>query len=234
MPADQKSLSPGNQALEGTWEADYVSGSGASFDSLFPNRKPTIIFNLSENKVSGNGGCNNFHAGFSMEGNNIKFQQPASTRMACPGNGEQLFFKALLSVTKFGVTENTLNLIADDIAVMRLQRKAVDSHTSQSSVDWPGNYRGVIPCADCPGIEITLRLNSNNTYEMQQTYLERNIAPITSSGNFSWLDNGSKIVLDSEKDKRRFQVGENRLFWLDQDGKRITGALADKYVLTKQ
>ena len=69
---------------------------------------------------------------------------------------------------------------------------------------------------------------------MQEKYLERNVAPITSSGNFSWKDNGSKIVLDPDKDKRQFQVGENKLFWLDNQGKRITGTLADKYILTKQ
>ncbi|HSH50375.1 MAG TPA: copper resistance protein NlpE N-terminal domain-containing protein, partial [Bacteroidales bacterium] len=28
-----------------------------------------------------------------------------------------------------------------------------DMHTSEISLDWQGTYKGVLPCADCPGIE---------------------------------------------------------------------------------
>lgn len=109
--------------LNGTWELDYISGARIAFEGLFPNEKPKITFSLPETKATGNGSCNNFNVAFSIDGNNIKFSEPASTRMACPGNGEASFFETLKKVTKYSVSGNTLNMIMDDIAIMRFQKK---------------------------------------------------------------------------------------------------------------
>lgn len=109
--------------LNGTWELDYISGAKIAFEGLFPNKKPTITFNLPETKATGNGGCNNFNVAFTIDGSKIKFNEPASTRMACPGNGEATFFETLKKVSQYSVHENTLNLIMGDIAVMRFQKK---------------------------------------------------------------------------------------------------------------
>ncbi len=109
--------------LNGTWEVDYISGPRIAFDGLYPDKKPTITFNLPDSIATGNSSCNNFRSSVKIEGSNIKFGMPASTRMACPGAGESTFFKTLESINKFSVSGNTLNLIMGDIAVMRLQRK---------------------------------------------------------------------------------------------------------------
>ena len=109
--------------LNGTWELDYISGAKIAFEGLFPNNKPNITFNLPETKAYGNGSCNNFNLSFSLDGNNIKFGDPAATRMACPGNGEFTFFETLKKVSKYSVNANTLTLIMGDIAVMRFQKK---------------------------------------------------------------------------------------------------------------
>lgn len=109
--------------LNGNWELDYISGSRIAFNGLFPDQKPTITFNLPETKATGNGSCNNFNITFAIDGNNIKFNDPAATRMACPGDGEATFFNTLKKVTKYDVHDNTLNLIMDDIAIMRFQKK---------------------------------------------------------------------------------------------------------------
>lgn len=109
--------------LNGTWEVDYISGPRIAFDGLYPDKKPTITFNLPDTVATGNSSCNNFRSSVKIEGSNIKFGMPASTRMACPGAGESTFFKTLASINKFGISGNTLNLIMGDIAVMRLQRK---------------------------------------------------------------------------------------------------------------
>ena len=109
--------------LNGTWEVDYISGPRIAFDGLYPNKKPTITFNFPDTVATGNSSCNNFRSTIKIEGNNIKFGMPASTRMACPGAGESTFFKTLESINTFSISGNTLNLIMGDIAVMRLQRK---------------------------------------------------------------------------------------------------------------
>lgn len=109
--------------LNGTWELDYISGARIAFEGLFPDKKPSITFNLPETKATGNGSCNNFNVSFTIDGNTIKFNEPASTRMACPGNGEASFFDTLKKVTKYSVNGNTLNMIMGDIAIMRFQKK---------------------------------------------------------------------------------------------------------------
>jgi copper homeostasis protein (lipoprotein) len=91
-----------------------------------------------------------------------------------------------------------------------------------------------LPCPDCEGIETVIDLNSDYTYQLHQKYLGKGAGLQNTSGTFSWTENGSKLVLKVGKVNQQIQVGENRLFWLDQDGKRITGALADHYILTKQ
>lgn len=44
--------------LDGTWELNYISGPRIAFDGLYPDKKPTIVFDSKENRVSGNSSCN--------------------------------------------------------------------------------------------------------------------------------------------------------------------------------
>jgi copper homeostasis protein (lipoprotein) len=110
------------------------------------------------------------------------------------------------------------------------------AHNSMNSLDWSGIYKGTLPCGDCEGIKTEIRLKDNLTYEMKTTYLGKNNAVFTSSGAFRWDDSGNRIILDVKDDTREsnfFQVGENILFKLDMDGKRIEGNLAENYTLKK-
>jgi heat shock protein HslJ len=111
------------QELNGTWELDYISGPRIAFEGLYPDKKPFITFSLPETRATGNSSCNSFNVTFIIDGSNIKFNPPASIRMACPGSGEAVFFNTLKTVTKYSVTGNTLNLIMGDIAVMRFRKK---------------------------------------------------------------------------------------------------------------
>ena len=113
--------------LEGTWELNYVTGPRIAFDGLYPNKKPTINFNIKENQVSGNNSCNSFNGKLNVTGNKIDFTQPmAVTRMMCQdGQGEQVFMSTLQKITSYDVTDNgrTLNFISGDIAMMRFSKK---------------------------------------------------------------------------------------------------------------
>jgi len=110
--------------------------------------------------------------------------------------------------------------------------QAPDSaHNSENSLDWSGTYQGTLPCADCPGIRYVLTLKEDNTYQLKTQYLERSDSVNTDSGTFEWDKSGSQITLANRGEK--FQVGENQLFHLDMEGNRITGNLAEHYILTK-
>ena len=110
-----------------------------------------------------------------------------------------------------------------------------DMHTAQVSLDYEGKYKGVLPCADCEGIETELTLESGGKYTLQTTYLGKKETAFEKSGTFTWSENGSTITLSDITDApNRYFVGENQLFQLDMEGNRITGELADKYILRKE
>ncbi|HRP54557.1 copper resistance protein NlpE N-terminal domain-containing protein [Agriterribacter sp.] len=123
---------------------------------------------------------------------------------------------------------NPTRKISGDSAVAQ----PADGHNSRVSLDWKGSYHGILPCADCPGIETVISLDENNTYQLTQKYLDRDTAWHLTSGSFTWTDDGNKIILD--KANRMLQVGENQLSWTDNDGNRVSGALAAHYRLVKQ
>lgn len=114
---------------------------------------------------------------------------------------------------------------------------SADGHNSMNALDWDGVYTGTVPCADCEGIKTMIQLNKDKTYVVKTKYLGESEEVYTSTGNFTWNEAGSKITLEAAgKDGRTqmYQVGENVLFHLDNDGNRITGDLASNYMLQKQ
>lgn len=107
------------------------------------------------------------------------------------------------------------------------------AHNSRNALDWDGTYTGTLPCADCDGIRTIIRLDSDGSYERERLYLGRSEQPLRDSGTFSWNAAGSIITLAAADEPSRYQVGENRLFLLDDNGQRISGEMADRYILEK-
>jgi copper homeostasis protein (lipoprotein) len=115
------------------------------------------------------------------------------------------------------------------------QNQADNSHTSKNSLDWQGIYKGVIPCADCEGIMTTLEITSEGFYKLSTKYLGKSYESNEQIGNFSWNKEGNTIVLGGIKNgPAKYFVGENSLIQLDMEGEKITGNLAEKYILSKQ
>ncbi|WP_258405900.1 copper resistance protein NlpE [Shewanella sp. FJAT-51649] len=103
--------------------------------------------------------------------------------------------------------------------------------TSQNALDWPGVYEGVVPCASCEGIQTTLTLQADNSFELKSIYLGKDESIFKVAGKFDWDSNGSKITLS---DGTKYLVGENQLFMLDTDHNKINGELAEHYILKKK
>jgi uncharacterized lipoprotein NlpE involved in copper resistance len=108
-------------------------------------------------------------------------------------------------------------------------------HTSQISLDWTGTYQGVLPCADCPGIETTITLFDNNTFILQMKYLGEDPNKVFEQmGRFKWNSKGSAIQLHLDpKTTNHYKVGENYLQQLDIEGNIIQGGLSEHYILEK-
>ncbi len=122
-------------------------------------------------------------------------------------------------------------LLSACVAPAQKPAAAPDAHTSRQSLDWPGSYAGVLPCADCPGINLKLTLGADGQYELSRQYQDRQARPDIVRGRFQWLPGDGGIQL--EGDGSRWRVGENRLFMLDTNGQTITGPLAEHYILKR-
>lgn len=109
-------------------------------------------------------------------------------------------------------------------------------HTSRSSLDYEGTYAGTLPCADCPGIRTEIVLREDSTYTLTTVYEGKGNEKentFTENGKYDWDEEGSIITLANDS-SQRYQVGEEQLFALDREGNRITGELADLYILRKR
>ncbi|QNK61181.1 copper resistance protein NlpE N-terminal domain-containing protein [Pedobacter sp. PAMC26386] len=133
---------------------------------------------------------------------------------------------------------NADSLSKDSLTMGRVKSdtsKMVDEHNSMNSLDWEGTYKGVVPCADCEGIETTIVLGNELTYSLKTKYLGKSDAKVfEEKGKFSWNKDGQVITLDGIKDApNKYFVGENTITQLDMEGKNITGDLAAHYILKK-
>jgi len=109
------------------------------------------------------------------------------------------------------------------------------AHNARNSLDWNGTYQGTLPCADCEGIAIELQIKLDGSFVLTENYLGKENSQFTYQGKFNWNTAGNTIAVPSDhEDVVQYFVAENQLFRLDREGQRITGGLADKYVLKKQ
>ncbi|MBP6558305.1 MAG: copper resistance protein NlpE N-terminal domain-containing protein [Flavobacterium sp.] len=111
----------------------------------------------------------------------------------------------------------------------------IAAHNAKNSLDYIGTYKGILPCADCEGMETVVCINENNTYNIKTQYQGKGEKVFEQKGTFSWNQAGNTIVLaDVKNGPNQYFVGENNLTQLDMSGKKITGNLAASYVLAKQ
>jgi hypothetical protein len=84
-----------------------------------------------------------------------------------------------------------------------------------------GTYMGTLPCADCPGLQTQITFNSDGTFHMEETYLERSESPIITEG--TWTVEGDIINFTSSDYQFEYKIiSENEIRWAP-DGKEITG-----------
>ena len=91
-----------------------------------------------------------------------------------------------------------------------------------------GIWTGLLPCADCPGIDETLVLDADGGFVLTDTYRERPDATFVTQGTWALEAEGRHVRLDpGNKDDadRLFAIesgsGSDALVRLDPAGKRI-------------
>ena len=69
------------------WELEYLSGTRIAFEGLYPETKPTIQFDKTEMRISGNSSCNGYSGDFTLTENQIKVGEIMQTMRFCEGGG---------------------------------------------------------------------------------------------------------------------------------------------------
>lgn len=120
--------------------------------------------------------------------------------------------------------------------------RSVTSGAAAAAVTEPpgvlgGIYQGLLPCADCAGIETVLYLYPDSTYLERRTYLDQ-----PKEGSNEQLSSGQweQVSADLVRLTRRsptsptdYRLHARGLQQLDLDGQEITGDLARRYYLAQ-
>lgn len=150
---DQLILMDGNQILatfvsmsqalhDTTWEVISYNNGRDAVVSLIVGSEIDAIFDA-EGYISGNAGCNNYIAGFTVQDNQISVDTPASTFRFCdspPGVMEQEaeYLAALERATTYEVQGNLLQMrrADDQLAVIMTRRFDMDLPEPDPDVPW--------------------------------------------------------------------------------------------------
>ena len=103
---------------------------------------------------------------------------------------------------------------------------------TKTSPAYEGTYIGTLPTASGMGMTVTLTLE-NGAYTRKTEYVGKD-GIFEDKGKYTLNKEGNTITLEGIDSPNKYVVDENRLTQLDIDGNRITGDLADKYVLQKE
>lgn len=99
-----------------------------------------------------------------------------------------------------------------------------------SSVE--STYKAFLPCASCMGIDSTLTLKKDGTFESVMNYKSKDNYKAVSKGKYS-VKNGVITTVDEYKEKSFYKIEGESLKMLDMDQKEVTGELKDKYIFKR-
>lgn len=103
------------------------------------------------------------------------------------------------------------------------------SSAPKMPAEYFGVYEGLLPAADGPGIQTTLSLNQDGTFNLKSVYLNEPDGTFNESGTL--VVDGDIVTLELDNFPAYYQLrpGEARLLTMDKQP--VTGAMADMYIL---
>ncbi|WP_298643663.1 copper resistance protein NlpE N-terminal domain-containing protein [uncultured Cardiobacterium sp.] len=97
-----------------------------------------------------------------------------------------------------------------------------------------GTYNGVLPCADCDGLQISLTLTGGN-YTIQSTKLGKKQENKQDSGVYRTTTDKQYLQLDNNAGNLTFQIGNGYLELRRPDGEKLDPSQPDeKFRLKRQ
>lgn len=126
-----------SEALEQMWKLARIGDEAISKEL---RRVPVLEFNLKENRVFGNNGCNNYFGEIkTLEEGKLNLGTLGSTRMACPDSDiEFKYMKQLQSVAEFYVSSDSLYLLDKEAkTLLCFERIHPDNSEEKTNSDKP-------------------------------------------------------------------------------------------------
>lgn len=108
--------------LNGNWTLTVFPNQGKSFAELFSMKVPDLQLDVPNRKVSGSTGCNRASGGFTLDGEEFKFGNLATTKMGCPGYDEMIYLDALGRVNRFTLNGDQLSFYQDSNLLMTFMK----------------------------------------------------------------------------------------------------------------
>jgi uncharacterized lipoprotein NlpE involved in copper resistance len=94
-----------------------------------------------------------------------------------------------------------------------------------------GVYEGTLPAADGPGLQTIITFNSDGTFHMEETFLEKDVEPRITDGK--WVLNKDIITFTSGDYKFVYKlISEKEIRWAP-NGEEITGTNLNWSLLKK-
>jgi copper homeostasis protein (lipoprotein) len=112
------------------------------------------------------------------------------------------------------------------LAMLLLSARAIAGPAAEFAPPLPTSFLGVLPCADCPGVEYHLELFEDGAYYFRMTYQGRDGAPLDDIGTWVRSSDGRVLALHGGREAPvMFAIaGPDTLDKLDHDGRPIVSA----------
>jgi len=130
----------------------------------------------------------------------------------------------------------TLNLAAVSITKLgsrHTNKNVVNIQNSRICLDWAGEYAGIAKYDGVSGVEVLLKLNYDDSFELKLAYLDNSCGSINWKGSFKWDDEGNNIIIDIINAPLIYHVASNKLIRLDK-GNNIISDQENEQVLIKK
>ncbi len=111
------------ESLNGDWVLTVFPNQTKTFAELFTMKAPELQLSSTDSRVAGSTGCNRVMGGFTVNGEEFKFGNLATTKMGCPGYDETIYVEALNRVNRFRLNDDQLSLFQDSTLLMTFVKK---------------------------------------------------------------------------------------------------------------
>ena len=105
-------------------------------------------------------------------------------------------------------------------------------------MNWEGRYSGVLPCADCRGVETTVEIRRDSSFHLKQVELSHDNKikgeVYETTGNFRWEQGATVVSFKGRDSVMNFKVGHLFLMPLDRQGNELEEVRGNNFRLLKE